>query len=86
MRKLQMWDLAAALVFLAGAVLVGGPCFWYEGGTPLSGLGAFVAGVGVVMGVGEGRGPWCGGFSGGLVSSKRPFCPRCGRNLEKVLR
>ena len=51
MRKLQMWDLAAALVFLAGAVLFGVPCFRYEVVTPLSGLGALVAVVGVIMGL-----------------------------------
>lgn len=86
MRKLQMWDLASALVFLAGAVLFGVPCFRYEVVTPLSGLGALVAVVGVIMGLVKVRCPCCGAFLGALVSPKRPFCPSCGRNLEKVLR
>ncbi|WP_143482293.1 hypothetical protein [Pseudoflavonifractor sp. An176] len=86
MRKLQMWDLASALVFLMGAVLFGVPCFRYEVVTPLSGLGALVAVVGVIMGLVKVRCPCCGAFLGALVSSKRPFCPSCGRNLEKVLR
>ena len=86
MRKLQMWNLTSALVFLAGAVLVGGPCFRVEGVTPLFGVGALVAVVGVIMGLVKVRCPCCGAFLGALVSSKRPFCPSCGRNLEKVLR
>lgn len=86
MRKLQMWDLASALVFLAGAVLFGVPCFRYEVVTPLSGLGVLVAVAGVIMGLVKVRCPCCGAFLGALVSPKRPFCPRCGRNLEKVLR
>ena len=86
MKKLKMWNLTSALVFLAGAVLFGVPCFRYEGVTPLSGLGALVAVAGVIMGLVKVRCPCCGAFLGVLVSPKRPFCPSCGRNLEKVLR
>ena len=86
MKKLKMWNLTSALVFLAGAGRFGVACFWYEVVTPLSGLGALVAVAGVIMGLVKVRCPCCGAFLGALVSSKRPFCPRCGRNLEKVLR
>ncbi len=86
MRKLQIWDMASALVFLVGAVLFGVPCFRYEEVTALSGFGVLVAVVGVIMSLVKVRCPCCGAFLGVLVSPKRPFCPSCGCNLKKALR
>ena len=84
MKKLQMWDLTSALVFLMGAVLFGVPCFRYEVVTPLSELGALVAVIGVIIGLVKVRCPCVVVFLVAQLSAKRPFSQRGGRILEKV--
>lgn len=83
MRKLRFWDRVSALLVLAGALLFGIPCFHNETITLLSMLGGGMIVLGAILGLVKVRCPSCGAYCGERITPKRPYCPRCGCNMEE---